>query len=86
MIEMYLWGFLAISLPTIMLTILFLNTGKIYDYNLKMKNENPFLFKIFGMNEKHLDNKSAWVKHQRIFMAIVTLLLLCIMVPIVMFI
>ena len=83
---MYLWGFLAISLPTIMLTILFLNTGKIYDYNLKMKNENPFLFKIFGMNEKYLDNKSAWVKHQRIFMAIVTLLLLCIMVPIVMFI
>lgn len=86
MIGIYIWGALAICLPTLMLIMLFVNADKIYDYNLKMKNENAFLFKIIGMNEKYLKNKSAWVKHQRIYITIVALLLLCIMVPILLFI
>jgi hypothetical protein len=68
------------------LSNLFVNADKIYEYNLKLKNKNPFLFKIIGMNKKYLKNKNAWVNHQRIYIGIVALLLLSVMVPIVLFI
>jgi hypothetical protein len=82
--ETYIWGILSIFIPIFIIVLLFVNVGKIYDYNLRMKNENPFLFKIIGMNEKYLADKSAWVKHQRVYIVLISLLLLCIMVPIVM--
>jgi len=47
--------------------LLWFNADKIYDFHRTLKKEHPLLFKIIGYNERHLDNRPAWIKHFRIF-------------------
>jgi hypothetical protein len=83
MIETYIWGILAIGLTILMIVLLFLNAGTIYDFNKKLKDENPFLFKLIGSNEKYLEDKDAWIKHQRLYIIFFALMLICILLLIV---
>jgi hypothetical protein len=53
----------------------------LYRHHKKMKEENPTLFKIIGSNEKYLTDEAKWIKHYRLYVSLIGLLLMAIMLP-----
>jgi hypothetical protein len=53
----------------------------IYNHQNHLRNDNKILFKIFGQNEKYLDDKLKWIKHFRIYISLIFILVMSILIP-----
>jgi lipopolysaccharide export system protein LptC len=51
----------------------------LYRHQKKMRDENPTLFKIMGTNTKYLNDEGKWVRHYRIYVSLIGLLLIAIL-------
>ena len=61
--------------------LFYVNAEKFYNYSKNMRDNNPVLFKIIGSNEKFLNDKEKWVRHFKVFTALILGLLLAIAAP-----
>jgi hypothetical protein len=57
---------LMLAFGVIILVLMYLNAGIIYDFHYNLKKDNNPLSKIISFNLKYLDDKPLWVKHYRI--------------------
>jgi hypothetical protein len=53
--------------------------GRIYESHRITKQDHPFLFKITGFNEKHIDDREKWIRHFRIQLILLTILFFCVL-------
>lgn len=51
---------------------------KAYRSHKNLKRTDPFLFRIGGMNERYLDDKTLWIKHFRVYVVLICLVCLSI--------
>jgi hypothetical protein len=65
------------------LTLGWFSAEKAYRFHKNLKRTDPFLFKIGGMNERYLDDKSLWIKHFRVYVVLICLVCLCIVLTMV---
>ncbi|MBN2688458.1 MAG: hypothetical protein JXR85_09835 [Deltaproteobacteria bacterium] len=67
-----------IALAAVML-FFWISAGRIYESHHSTKKNHPFLFKLTGFNEKHLDDREKWVRHFRLQLILISVLFLCVL-------
>lgn len=68
---------IIISVFAILAVLLWISADKIYQSHYSTKRNHPFLFKITGFNERHLDDREKWIKHFRIQLLLISILFIC---------
>lgn len=53
---------IMILIVGILLAILWVSAGRIYRSHAATKNLHPFLFKLFGFNERYIDDRERWIR------------------------
>jgi len=79
-----LWGALAILALGGFFSIMYFSVGAFYDFSIKIKDENPGLWKLIGFNDKYLNDRDKWIRSCRISIALFSILILAILIPFMM--
>lgn len=75
---------IAILLPAFLFfIILYFNAAKFYEFHYKLKKNHPAWFNLIGINEKYLYDKNKWIKHMRIYMALIFLAVIVTFLPLI---
>lgn len=77
----YLFMFIIAGLFTAFFALLYFYAELIYKHHYTLRNENKILFKIFGQNEKYLEDKTKWIKHFKIYLSLIFILIMSILLP-----
>ena len=54
----------------------------LYDDHKKTKETNPFLFKLIGYNERYLGDRARWIRHFRMYVVLMSILMFSILLVI----
>ena len=76
-----LWGIVSAVLLVALFALCYIHAELFYNFHKRLQDENPWLFKIVGQNEKYLDDKAKWVRHCRLYIILVGGLILAIFIP-----
>ena len=72
--ELIIRGIAAALLIAISYLPFYYYADKLFRFNLRLKNNHPYLFKIIGIYEKNLYNQAKWVKNFRRIIVLFTIL------------
>ena len=61
--------------------LFYFNAEKFYEFQADLKTKDELSFKIFGSNNKYIDNKEKWIKHYKIFIVLIASLMVTIAIP-----
>lgn len=61
--------------------LLYFHAELIYNHHYNFRAKNKILFKIFGQNEKYLDDKAKWIMHFRVYLSLIFILFMSILFP-----
>ncbi len=81
MIIDYLFMIILPGLFIAFFALFYFHAEVIYNHQSNLRNDNKFLFKIFGQNEKYLNDKAKWIKHFRIYISLIFVLVMSILLP-----
>ncbi len=76
-----IWGSLAILSLVGFFAVMYLSADTMYDFNIRIREDNKSLFNIIGSNEKYLNERDKWIRHYRIYLILIALLSLSIFIP-----
>jgi hypothetical protein len=62
---------LIIGIPAVAIWF-WIQAPKVYDDHLKMKENNPIMFRMVGYNEKYLKDRASWIRRLRIYLILMT--------------
>jgi len=69
-----IWGSLAILSLVGFFVVMYLGADKLYDFNIRIREDNKLLYKIIGSNERYINERDKWIRHYRIYLALIALL------------
>ena len=64
----------------ILLAIFYFSAETLYNFHYNLKKDDNPLFKIIGSNSKFIDDKDKWIKHYRLYLILMFILMLSIVV------
>jgi hypothetical protein len=65
----------SIGGPLLMVIIVLSSAEVLYDFFKTTREKNPILFRIFGFNEKYMQDKKAWVTHFKVYIILIAALI-----------
>jgi hypothetical protein len=75
-----LWSSLAVLALGGFFSVMYFGVGTFYEFSIKIKEENPALWKRIGFNDKDLNDRDKWIRYCRICFSLFAILLIAIFI------
>jgi hypothetical protein len=61
-------------------SVMYFGVGTFYDFCIKIKEDDPAIWKRIGFNDKYLNDRDKWIRYCRICFSLFAILLLAILI------
>ena len=69
-----------ICLPFLMIILIWMHAPLFFQFHSTTRENHPTIFKIIGFNEKYIEDPKEWVRHFRLYVALIVVMITAILV------